>query len=68
MNIPDRMLINGQWIEGAGERIEVFNPARGTLVGTVPHATSAEVDAALNAARAAFSPGPGSRPRREPGS
>ena len=54
MNIPDRMLINGQWIEGAGKRIEVFNPARGTLVGTVPHATSAEVDAALNAARTAF--------------
>lgn len=54
MNIPDRMLINGQWIEGAGERIEVFNPARGTVVGTVPHATSAEVDAALNAARTAF--------------
>ena len=55
MNIPDRMLINGQWIEGAGERIEVFNPARGTVVGTVPHATSAEVDMALNAARRAFS-------------
>ena len=54
MNIPDRMLINGQWIEGAGERIEVFNPARGTVVGTVPHATSSEVDAALNAARRAF--------------
>ena len=54
MNIPDRMLINGQWIEGAGERIEVFNPARGTVVGTVPHATSREVDAALNAARTAF--------------
>ena len=54
MNIPDRMLINGQWIEGAGERIEVFNPARGTVVGTVPHATSSEVDAALNAARMAF--------------
>lgn len=55
MNIPDRMLINGQWIEGAGERIEVFNPARGTVVGTVPHATSSEVDMALNAARTAFS-------------
>ena len=54
MTVIDRMLINGQWSKGSGERIEVLNPARGTVVGTVPHATAREVDTALNAAQTAF--------------
>lgn len=50
----ERMLIDGAWVDGAGEGIDVINPARGTLVGRVPHATGGEVDAALQAARRAF--------------
>lgn len=49
-----QMLINGQWVNGAGERIEVLNPARGTLVGTIPHATTQEIDDALDGASDAF--------------
>ncbi len=48
------MLIDGQWIAGSGPRIEVINPARGTCVGSVPHATPEETDRALLAAREAF--------------
>lgn len=48
------MLIDGVWVAGEGERIKVENPARGTVVGTVPYATPTEVDAAFEAARKAF--------------
>lgn len=48
------MLINGAWVAGEGNRIKVENPARGVVVGTVPYATDAEVDAAFDAARKAF--------------
>lgn len=46
--------INGQWVAGNGEEIEVRSPFDGSLVGSVQAATDAEVDAAVRAARDAF--------------
>lgn len=49
------MLINGKWVEGnSGEWFETYNPATGELVARVAKATTADVDAAVAAARTAF--------------
>ncbi len=49
-----RMLIDGEWVDGAA-RIEVRNPARpDELVGTVVRGTPDDVDRAVAAAKAAF--------------
>ena len=50
----ERLLIGGRWVESRGESREVRNPYDGSVVGTVPLATPAEVEAALAAAHAAF--------------
>ena len=51
--IHARLLINGEWVEGA-DRIEVRNPARpDEVVGTVVRGTPADVDKAVAAAKAA---------------
>lgn len=54
MGQTGRMLIDGQWIEGTGDRVDVTNPAKGTVIGTIPVATCQEMDAALDAADRAF--------------
>ena len=47
--------INGQRAAGSATRLaEVFNPAQGAVAAQVPLASPAEVDAAVEAARAAF--------------
>ena len=47
--------VNGQWIDAAaGGRHEVRNPARGSLIGSVPLLSRAETRAAIAAAAAAF--------------
>jgi malonate-semialdehyde dehydrogenase (acetylating)/methylmalonate-semialdehyde dehydrogenase len=47
--------INGQAVVGASERSgNVYNPATGEVQATVPFATSAELNAAVEAAAAAF--------------
>lgn len=49
------MYIDGAWRPAAHpERIEVVNPADGTVLGTVPAGGPADVDAAVRAARAAL--------------
>jgi succinate-semialdehyde dehydrogenase/glutarate-semialdehyde dehydrogenase len=50
-----RMLINGEWI-AAGEAgsMDVVNPANGQVIGQCPKASTAQLDAALAAADAAF--------------
>ncbi|MBM4339646.1 MAG: aldehyde dehydrogenase family protein [Deltaproteobacteria bacterium] len=50
------MLMNGQWVESSGgEFIPVENPGRkGSIVGEVPRAKSADVDRAVKAAAKAF--------------
>jgi betaine-aldehyde dehydrogenase len=55
----DRLLIGGQWVTPSGDqRIEVRSPATLDVVGTVPEAFEADVDAAVAAARTAFDRGP----------
>jgi succinate-semialdehyde dehydrogenase / glutarate-semialdehyde dehydrogenase len=50
-----QMLINGEPVPASdGATFEVRNPANGSLVGTAPAATEADVDRAVEAARAAF--------------
>jgi aldehyde dehydrogenase (NAD+) len=55
----DKLFIGGRWAEPASaEVIEVVSPATGELVGKVPLASKADVDAACAAARKAFDEGP----------
>ena len=47
-----QLLIGGQWVDPhSTETLEVFSPATGERVGSVPHADAADVDAAVRAAR-----------------
>jgi len=47
--------VNGNWIPSQGtESLELVNPATGEVQGRVPLSTSADVDAAVAAARRAF--------------
>ncbi len=41
-----KMFIHGEWVEGS-ERIEVLNPFDGSVVDTVPQASSSDIEAAL---------------------
>jgi len=55
----DKLFIGGKWVEpSTSEVIEVHSPATGELVGKVPLAAKADVDAACAAARKAFDEGP----------
>src|SRR4051812_15398295 len=55
----DKLFIGGQWVAPAGGSvIEVHSPATLELVGTVPEAVEADVDAAVDAARRALESGP----------
>ncbi|MCV7151252.1 aldehyde dehydrogenase family protein, partial [Mycolicibacterium pyrenivorans] len=55
----DQLFIGGQWTAPAtSDVIEVHSPATGELVGKVPLASKADVDAACAAARKAFDEGP----------
>lgn len=55
----DKLFIGGKWTEpSTAEVIEVHSPATGELVGKVPLAAKADVDAACAAARKAFDEGP----------
>ncbi|MGU3586794.1 aldehyde dehydrogenase family protein [Rhodococcus sp. C26F] len=51
----DNIFIDGRWVKSHGtETIEVVDPARETVIGTVPAGTEADVDAAVSAARSAL--------------
>ena len=55
----DKLFIGGKWVEPVtSDVIEVHSPATGELVGRVPLASDADVDAACAAARKAFDEGP----------
>jgi aldehyde dehydrogenase (NAD+) len=55
----DRIYVGGRWVDAAGTgTIEVVSPRTEDVVATVPHAGTADVDAAVAAARAAFDRGP----------
>ena len=51
----DELFIGGEWIKPQGsDRISVLAASTEELVGSVPDGTNADIDAAVNAARAAF--------------
>src|SRR3954471_13491706 len=51
------LFVDGQWVEpDGGGVIEVIDPATEQSVGSVPNGSAADVDAAVAAARRAFSP------------
>ena len=51
-----KMLIDGEWTTArGGGTFETFDPATGEVIDTVPDATPADVDAAVAAAKRAFS-------------
>lgn len=53
--IRDRMLINGEWsAASSAATFDVFNPATGEVIAKVPQASEADVDRAVQAARAAL--------------
>jgi aldehyde dehydrogenase (NAD+) len=55
----DQLLIGGEWVAPASDRrFEVRSPATLEVVGSVPEAVEADVDAAVAAARRAFDSGP----------
>ncbi|MBV9487922.1 MAG: aldehyde dehydrogenase, partial [Frankiaceae bacterium] len=59
MSSFDQLLIGGEWVAPATDRrFEVRSPATLDVVGTVPEAVEADVDAAVAAARRAFDSGP----------
>ncbi|MGB7982994.1 MAG: gamma-aminobutyraldehyde dehydrogenase [Candidatus Nanopelagicales bacterium] len=51
---PLGQFIDGAHVTGSGGRVEVANPADGSVVATLGEATPADVDTAVAAARAAF--------------
>ena len=56
MSYPSTQLfIEGEWADAAdGRTIDVRNPADGTVIGTVAHASTADLDRALEAADRGF--------------
>ena len=50
---PGRLLINGEWLEGA-KHFDTMNPATGEVLTQIVEAGSKEVDQAVAAARKAF--------------
>lgn len=55
---PDKMLINGRWMDSAsGGAIDVMNPATGERLATVPDGTAEDVNRAVRAARESFEDG-----------
>ncbi|GAA0247801.1 aldehyde dehydrogenase [Cryptosporangium japonicum] len=55
----DKFYIGGEWVAPAGNSVfDVVSPASEEVVGRVPEASNADVDAAVAAARRAFDEGP----------
>ncbi len=70
MSGPDASgYIDGAWVQGEGDPFDVINPTTGEVLATVPALTVTQADAAVEAARRAFSDGPWSRvtPRERAG-
>jgi acyl-CoA reductase-like NAD-dependent aldehyde dehydrogenase len=65
MNIPSKptsieVEIHGNFIDGreieagAGEMLDVRNPATGDVIARIPNSTAQDIDRAMKSARAAF--------------
>ena len=46
--------INGEWVDSKGKIVDVVNPATGKVMGKCPISTKEEINAAVDAAKAAF--------------
>jgi len=46
--------INGEWVDSKGKIVDVVNPATGKVMGKCPVSTKEEINAAVDAAKAAF--------------
>jgi len=51
---PGKLLIGGQWTDGAGKPFDTVNPATGEVLTQIASASAADVDRAVAAARQAF--------------
>ncbi|MCY1393867.1 Gamma-aminobutyraldehyde dehydrogenase [compost metagenome] len=49
-----KLLINGQFVAGEGEGLDVLNPATGEVIVKIAEASEAQVDGAVRAAHTAF--------------
>lgn len=49
-----KLLIDGEWVQGAGQAFDTINPATGEVLTQVADASAPDVDRAVQAARAAF--------------
>jgi len=59
MRVHDKLFIGGQWVDPASDKVlEVVSPHSEEVVGRVPEGTEADIDRAVEAARAAFDNGP----------
>jgi acyl-CoA reductase-like NAD-dependent aldehyde dehydrogenase len=56
--VRGRLLIGGEWQPGSGTPLDVVDKYTGEVIGTVPIATRAQVDAAVAAARHSFTHAP----------
>ena len=55
----DKLFIGGEWVDPDGKgTIEVISPHTEEVIGSVPDASTADLDRAVAAARAAFDDGP----------
>ncbi len=56
MSARQQIYVGGNWVDSAGDgSIDVVNPSNEAVIGSVPDGVSADVDAAVAAAREAFS-------------
>src|SRR5262245_9692319 len=55
-NYPElKLFIGGEWVAGGGRVTQpVLNPATEEVLGTLPHASKADLDRALDAAQRSF--------------
>jgi acyl-CoA reductase-like NAD-dependent aldehyde dehydrogenase len=55
------LFIDGNWVRGSGDPLEVVSPTTEEVLATFPAASVADIDAAVRAARRAFDAGPWAR-------
>ena len=55
MNIPDKMFINGKWVDSrSAQRIPDVNPSTEEIITGVPRGNAADIDSAVQAAQSAY--------------
>ncbi len=62
--VPTKLWINGEWKDGAGSPIDVFDPSTGDKIASVANATVDDVKSAVDAAYAALPAWAATAPRR----